>query len=242
MSADKASSRHIGSAFDLLGKSAEIVKRNWKMFLLVNVLAVLAAIPPDNKNTKTEDDFSSVTSAFSGATGVEIGAVVGFGAVIVALVLVLVLFLTAMSVVLELRSSKGEKPSFSVLFDDAKKYWLRLLGLFILMGIIIIAGLILLIVPGIIAIKRLLYAPYIMVDKDLGIVDSLKASNELSKKHSDYTWAAFGVMVLISIIAGVISAFPFIGWLIGTVVAVAYSLVIPLRYLQLKKLPAHNHA
>jgi membrane-anchored glycerophosphoryl diester phosphodiesterase (GDPDase) len=147
-----------------------------------------------------------------------------------------------MSTALELRSSRGENPSFSVLFADAKKYWLRLLGVFILMGIIIGVGLILLIVPGIIAIKRLLYAPYMMIDKDLGIVDSLNASNELSKKHSNYTWAAFGVMILIALIAGFISALPFIGWLIGAVVAVAYSLVVPLRYLQLKKLPSHKHA
>ena len=95
-------------------------------------------------------------------------------------------------------------------------------------------GLILFIVPGIIAIGRLFFAPYHLIEKDLSVPEALQASNEQAKKHGTEVWKAIGVVILLSFVASVFDAIPIIGALISAVVYVIVSVVPPLRYQQLK--------
>lgn len=228
----------VGSVFDLPAKSWEIVKNNWQMFAVVNILSIFSALAgifgdQSEKQANIYDKFQGGgASLFSGP---ELAAALGIGSVIAILFIVFNIFLYAMATSLELRSSTGEKPDFNSLFDAGKKYWLRLLGLMIVAGVTIFIGLLLFIVPGIIAIGRLIFAPYIMFDKDMGIVDSMRASAHLTKGKAGLVWAAIGVMILVSIAAGIISAIPVIGALIGTLVTIAFSLVLVLRYQEIKR-------
>lgn len=234
---DQQKAVEVGSAFDLLPKSWEIVKNNWKAFAVVNVLSILsalAALSPDYD--KGPNNFmAGPTASFSGW---ELGTILGFGIVIGLILAAVSVILYAMSTVLQVKSSTGKTPSVSELFDTAQKnwLWLRLVGLTIVSGLIVLVGLILLIVPGIIAIGRIIMAPYLMVDRNLGVMDSLKASNELSKNNTGKVWAAIGVTVLIAIAAGIINSVPQIGPIIGTLFGIAFSLVLVLRYQQIKNL------
>jgi len=90
----------------------------------------------------------------------------------------------------------------------------------------------LLIVPGVIAIRRYFLAPYLMLDKDLSIREAMKQSAALSKPYSGSIWGIIGVIVLLSLP----SIIPVIGWAVSFVLMLLYSVAPALRYQELKKL------
>lgn len=230
-----AAAPNLGSAFELLGKSLEVVKRNWKMFVVVNIFTILGSLSAITPNQKA-DEYATPTNPPFDFEWVNDGGKL-LTVLAIALVLILVMmFVYAMMTSLELRSTSGETPTFSTLFADAKKYWLRLFGLSIVCGLILIVGFLLLIVPGIIAIGRLIMSPYLLLDKDLGVMEAIRQSNEMGKKYPGKVWAAIGVTIVVQILAAVVGIIPILGAIIGTGIVIAYSLVGVLRYQQLKKL------
>ncbi len=90
-------------------------------------------------------------------------------------------YLTAMFVRYAISTSRFERLDFTQLIQSANKIFLRMVGLLVLMGLIIATGFILLIIPGIIFLYWFALAPYVLVDQDLGVIESLKKSRELVK-------------------------------------------------------------
>ena len=230
--------KKVGSVFDLPAKSLKIVKENWKVFAIVNVLSIISAIFTIFDSSSAKDNKFSGFDKNAIASGGELSVALGAGIVVFIIFLAIGIFLYAMSTSLEVRASKGETPALKTIFEDGKKYWLRLFGLNIVAGFIVLIGLILLIVPGLIAIGRLVFSSYQMVDKDLGIEDSLKASNNMSKGRASAVWSAILLFVAIAILTGIVSAVPVIGPIVGTAAAIAYSLILVLRYRELKAIGA----
>ena len=226
----------VGSAFDLLGKSWEIVKNHWQIFALVNIFTILYAVldalnPGDYDNSKLNSPLLSGGTEFS---GVQLGTVLG-GSFLAFLVFAAInFFFIVMGISLQVKTAAGKKPDFNELFNDAKRHFFPMLGLMIVLVVTIIVGFILLIVPGVIAIGRLAMAPFVMIDKKVGIEESLKQSNELGKKYFGKVWAVVGVSILISLLTGLISGIPLLGPLVGTAIAIAYSVIMALRYQQLR--------
>lgn len=96
----------------------------------------------------------------------------------------------------------------TVAFSDAwakKPFW-SYLGVKILNGIVVVVGLILLIVPGVIAALTLLFGNYLVVDKGLGPIQAMKESARITKGHR---WQLFGfVLVLVGLnILGLLALF-----------------------------------
>lgn len=226
----------VGKAFDLLGKSLEIVKNNWQIFAIVNIFGILYAIinalnPGDYSTNKINNPIFSGPAEIS---GVQVGTIIGGGLLIFLIFAVINFFFIVMNISLQLKSAGGKKPEFSELFDDGKKYFFPMLGLIILLAIIISVGFILLIVPGVIAIGRLAMAPFIMIDKKVGIEEALKQSNKLGKKYFGKVWEVILIIILISVLTGIISGIPLLGPLAGTAIGIAYSVILALRYKQLQ--------
>lgn len=73
-----------------------------------------------------------------------------------------------------------------------------------LTGIIVFAGFILLIIPGIYFAIRLQFSTYLVVDKKLGIMDSIKTSWRITKGH---TWNLFlfGLLLFLLNILGIVA-------------------------------------
>ncbi|TET06858.1 hypothetical protein E3J79_00665 [Candidatus Dependentiae bacterium] len=63
---------------------------------------------------------------------------------------------------------------------------------------IVAIGLILLVVPGIYFGLRLIFFPYFIVDKNAGIIDSLRRSFKITEDHG---WPLFGLLLLIPVIS-----------------------------------------
>jgi hypothetical protein len=233
----KSNNPRIGSAFDLLGKSYEIVKKNWQVFAVVNILAILSALfSALGKDTDNDEMSYGAAGSLEGISSLELAGVLGAGFAAVLLLVIASIFLYAMATSLEVKSTAGKKPDLSELFNDGKKYFFRIFGLLILMVLIILVGFILLIIPGIIAIGRLVMAPYHLVDKDLSVMQALKQSNDKAIGNMGRIYGAIGVTILVAIFASIIGVVPVIGPLIGIAITIAFSLVVALRYQQLKKI------
>jgi uncharacterized membrane protein len=109
----------------------------------------------------------------------------------------------------------GKKPPFETLFTQLKYFW-RILGAQILVGLIVAGGLILLIVPGIYWALKYQFTSNIIVDKDLGILEAMGKSGELTKgiklQLLLFDLALVGIMILggLALGVGILVAFPII--------------------------------
>jgi len=111
----------------------------------------------------------------------------------------------------------GKKLDFVELFTQLKYFW-RILGATLLIGLIVIGGLILLIVPGIYWGIKYMFVPMLIIDKDLGIGEAMGESAKMTEGKKlalfGFGFAALGVMLLgaIALGVGVLVAMPVV-WL-----------------------------
>ncbi|HEX5798425.1 MAG TPA: YciC family protein [Candidatus Saccharimonadales bacterium] len=237
MAEKKSKEVKTGSAFDLLSKSYETVKDYWKVFAFVNIFGIIYALmealnPKDYDTNKYNNHFFTLPSDLS---GFQLSLIIASGLLILLLFLAVNFFFFTMATSLEVKAAKNKRPDYSELINDGKKFFFPLLGLIIIMSVIISIGLLLLVVPGIIAIGRLAMAPYIMVEKRVGVEEALKRSNQLGKKYFGKVWAALLVMIVVTaLFAGLLEIIPLLGPLAAVVVSITFSLVLALRYQQLQ--------
>ena len=101
-----------------------------------------------------------------------------------------------------LKSCDGINATISDLFSQGRLF-LRYLGASILYGLIVAGGFILLIVPGIVWAIKFGYFSYVMVDKDLGIVASLKESARLTNGSKGNLFLLGLLLVLVNFVGAI---------------------------------------
>ncbi|MFA5926605.1 MAG: hypothetical protein WCT32_02050 [Patescibacteria group bacterium] len=74
----------------------------------------------------------------------------------------------------------GKKLPFSELFKQFRYFW-RILGLTLLLGLIVVIGFILLVIPGIYLSLRYQFAMNFIVDKDLGVIEAMSESSRITQ-------------------------------------------------------------
>ncbi len=89
-----------------------------------------------------------------------------------------------------------QKPLLDDLYDHYPLFW-KYLGASLLSGLIVMGGLILLIVPGIIFAVRLQFTTYLIVDKNLGPVEAIKKSWDLTRGS---VWNLFLLDIMLGLI------------------------------------------
>jgi hypothetical protein len=136
-------------------------------------------------------------------------------------------------VIATLRSADGEKIKFRETFRLGRKYFWRFTGLFLSVAFVVLAGLILLVVPGVIMLKRYLLSPFYMIDQDLGVFDAMRKSADESTEIGG-VWGILIALVALSIP----SVIPVVGWMFALVVGVLYSCVPALRYREIQHVVA----
>lgn len=149
----------------------------------------------------------------------------------------------------QLDGAEDRRLDFAILWRVVKEQGWMLFGLYIVVGLLVGLPLtvwVLMLVAfrfwgllffplgfiSLIVIQRYFLAPYVMIDKKLGIRESMDRSAELSKLNTGSVWGIIGVMFLI----GLINIVPIIGGLGSFIFGSLYSVAPALRYLQLKDL------
>ncbi len=250
----KHGNEQISSAFDLFGKSYDVVMRNIKNFAILLFLPFIGSVVSTVHYRVNSDGSRWAHSNFFGGTmpAYSIVTIVGLGLILTVILTVAALIIQAMLTGLEIEGANDKTPSLQHLWKLGKKYWLRLFGLILVIGMYMIGtallGLLIvavvrnslgIILGGALIIAAVLFvlshyflAPYAMIDKDLPIFGALEYSAKISKGHPGAIFSVLGVTVLLSL-SGIV---PILGPLISFLLGSAYSVAPALRYEELKKI------
>ncbi len=142
---------------------------------------------------------SAQTSAARGGAGASAGLIGLLGAVINALILMGVINIS-------IKIIDGKKAEFGYLFSPYRLFFQYVVAS-LLYGLMVSVGLILFIIPGIyLAIRFQLFA-YFIIDRNAGIIDSLRMSWDATRRFTGTLFlldlAAFGIIILGAIALGV---------------------------------------
>lgn len=248
-------SKKPASAFDLFGKSYEIVMSNIKTFAILLALPAIASLVASYKYKPQPGDNKLAHINFFGGTmpAYAIVGLLGAGLIIFVLLAIAALLIQAMLTSLETEGSKGHVPSLKKLWEMGKKYWIRLFGLSLAIAMYIILssliGILILVISGgngfgaflgfgliaaaiLFVLTHYFLAPYAMVDEDLGVFASMERSANLSKP---YVWSVLSV-IAVSILLNFTGIVPIIGPILSFVLTSFYIVAPALRYQELKKI------
>ena len=115
-----------------------------------------------------------------------------------------------------LKITDNETPEYSDLYRHTKYFW-KYLATSILLALLVVAGLILLIFPGIYWGIKYRFAPFLVIDQNMGIMESFRKSNEMTTgvmwSLLAFTWASLVVIAIgcLVLLVGVIPA----AWIAG---------------------------
>ncbi len=82
-----------------------------------------------------------------------------------------------------LKAARGDKLEIKDMFAVFQNYWHAVLAN-LLVGVIILIGFVLLIVPGIIFACKLAFVPYLVVDRRMETIEAIKKSWEMTRGHA----------------------------------------------------------
>lgn len=206
----------VGNVFKLYNESWEALKLNLTTFIVLALIpAVLVAVSVPFVLLPFYTD--------GGTLSVLVTAVM-----LVGLFVLGAIFLPALTVA-EIESARGNKIDVNQVFERSKSLFLPFLGVLILSGLAIVFGLIFFIIPGLAALFFFALATYIVVDKKLGVIESLKASYELTKAKWQWVAALFIVQFALSLV----SYIPLIGWIISIALSIVYFCLPAIVYVKI---------
>lgn len=210
----------LGNAFKLINKSWEALVLNLGTFILVYILPFIIIFSTvifwlGATFTNSNNHISTLSIVLGIIVGVGIG--------------ILLILLSIATIITQLASVRGQKISFQEVINQSMPFFWRFVGLGILSILVVLAGLVLFIVPGLLAIFFLVFSSYLMIDKNLGVVDSMKASYELVKQN----WKIVVALFLLQFIIQIPSIVPVFGAIITTVLGITYFCLPAILYLRM---------
>ncbi|HSW99139.1 MAG TPA: hypothetical protein VLF71_04830 [Candidatus Saccharimonadales bacterium] len=136
-------------------------------------------------------------------------------------------------VLVTLRSADGEKTRLrEVLRLGLRSFW-RFTGLLVCVVLVVAAGLVLLVVPGVIMLKRYFLAPFYMADQNLGVFEAMRRSADETAETGG-VWSILAAFVALS----ALSLIPGVGWFLALAATVLYICVPAIRYREIQNVLA----
>lgn len=168
-----------------LKKAWELFKKEWITIYVINAVSIAVAIIYSVLTSSMDE--SSVKWIFDIAY-MLVQAVVGMGVVNAYLSVV-----------------RGKKVTIETFTSTAPKILKYVLAQ-ILLGLIVVVGLLLFIVPGVIFAIKFMFTPYLVIDKGLGPIEALKASEKITTGRK---WDMMGYMMAAAVLAysGILALF-----------------------------------
>ncbi len=186
----------VGNSYNI---SWENLKKNFVELLLMTVIAIAIGLPVAIMRGGAEalglGAGGVLLGLFAFAFGLFVSAPVSYGIANVYLQLI-----------------RGEKFDVSNIFKAFHTNYINVILANLLTGAIVIAGLFVLIIPGIIFACKLAFVPYLVMDKNMDAVEAVKTSWDMTKGHTATIFLmgllAFPIAIagLLLLIVGVIPA------------------------------------
>ncbi|MFC1919131.1 hypothetical protein ACFLWW_04100 [Chloroflexota bacterium] len=114
-----------------------------------------------------------------------------------------------------LKAVRNDKLEIKDIFGAFQNYWNAVLAN-LLVGVIVVVGIFLLIVPGIIFACKLAFTPYLVVDRKMDVIEAVKESWRMTNGHA---WTVFLIGLLaipiciVGLICFVVGIIPAIMWI-----------------------------
>ncbi len=153
----------------------------WKNFLLLFLIGIITVLiaSPGSVVSRIGQEIGGATTAvailFSMAYGILLTSPLAYG--------VSFAYLTA---------ARNDPLDIRDMFEAFHNYWNAVLAS-LLVGIIIGVGIVFLIVPGIIFACKLAFAPYLVVDRQMTVIEAIEESWRMTRGHA---WTVFLVGLL----------------------------------------------
>ena len=167
--------------------------------------------------------YGAISTAITFVQEASVSTSGGGMASLVEIVITLVLFPLGVGLgLLGIRRAAGKDTPVSTLWEPYG-HALPLIVMFVLMAVLIVAGFFLLVLPGIYLSIAYSFAPYLIVEKNMGVWEALETSR---KAITQYWWRYFGLMIvaLVLIIIGAIPLLIGLIWVLP-IVAIATGVV-----------------
>jgi len=145
------------------------------------------------------------------------GSVGDVAASVVEILITFVLFPLGVGLgLLGIRRAAGKETPVSTLWEPYS-HAIPLIVMFLLMAVLVVAGFFLLVLPGIYLSIAYSFAPYLIVEKNMGVWEALETSR---KAITQYWWRYFGLM-LVAMLLIIIGSIPVLIGLIWVLPIVA---------------------
>jgi hypothetical protein len=206
---------HLPSISESLGNGWYVMKKYFLWLLLVVIICSIFE-SPTKFNFKMDHlpDFNGGFSNLKGLIPIAVGGVAAL--FILAFSLLVRPVISYGSKLIFLQGVRDQEPDIKLLFTGFQKKYLNIVLSNFLKTIILVAGFILLIIPGIVFACRLAFVPYLVMDKNLDPVAAVERSWNMTR---GYGWTIFGLalMSLPIFIAGliclIVGVFPAMVWI-----------------------------
>lgn len=196
---------HQPTISESLGNGWYVLKKHFWWLLLVVIITSIF----DGPSAKyTYDSEGSILKAIGAAS-----LLIGFGTLIFLLVRPVVSWGAKR---IFLQCARNENPNLSYLFAGFQHNYFNIVLTNLLLTIIIVAGFLFLILPGIFLAIRLVFVPYLVVDKELELMKAIETSWKMTSGY-EFTILGMALMsifiVIIGLICLVVGVFPAIIWI-----------------------------
>lgn len=205
--------RELTPSWSLVGTSVGLIKKHYEGVLIIALLPALLA------------EYGSLSYAKHHFAGIIIIAIAGLWRLIN----------TPIGYYLQTRAINDKMPSLGECYAKGLPFWFKVVGFEIFFAIITVIGLILLIVPGLIIFRRYYLSPYYIVGKNLGIADAMRVSAEQTRPVSGWVWGTFGVSIVLTFLAIIVSAIRFVGPILAAFTSLIYFFGPALRWHEISR-------
>ncbi len=169
----------------------DLFKNNWKFLVVLSLLVMLI-------------EFANGFVSMIPYVGIILSFIIG-------------VFYSMGVIYIFLNIYDGKPTRYVQLFSRANKI-LPYVGIVAISLLIQVGGFVLLVVPGVIAMIALMLAPYLMVDRDLGVMESIRTSWQITKGNRLKLFVFSLLLVVINLLGAIL-------FLVGLIVTIPVSLL-----------------
>ncbi len=165
----------VGSSY---GNGWRQLKKNFLMLLLITIITILIASPGSVVSQIGQKIGGAVAVEaifFSMAYGILLTSPLGYGVWFVFL-----------------KAARNDSLDLGDMFEGFHYYWSAVLAS-LLVSVIVVIGLVFLIIPGIIFACKLAFTPYLVVDREMKVIDAIQESWRMTTGHA---WEVFLIGLL----------------------------------------------